>query len=180
MKKLLIAGSLMLFMTPAFAQKYFTRTGNISFFSHTPMEDIQAVNNEVSSALDVSNGELRFIVPVNSFKFKNALMQEHFNENYMESTKFPKAEFKGIASNVTAGQVLKGGTINTTVAGKLTIHGVTKDVTIPGTITVKDGNAVLSAKFNVQTADYSIKVPSEKVAKTIEVTVSSILVPLKK
>lgn len=180
MKKILIAASLILSVNAVSAQKYFTRTGNISFFSHTPMEDIKAVNNEVSSVLDATTGEVRFIVPINSFKFQNALMQEHFNENYMESTKFPKAEFKGTVSNISAAQLSKNGTYNTTVTGKLTMHGVTKEVSVPSTIIVKDGSVTANTKFTVQTADYSIKVPTEKVAKSIEITVSSILAPAKK
>jgi len=180
MKRIFLVTALILSITPAFAQKFFTRTGNVSFFSHTPMEDIKAVNNEVASVYDAATGEIRFIVPVNSFKFKSALMQEHFNENYIESSKFPKAEFKGTVANITAAQISKNGSYNSIVTGKLTIHGVTKDVNIPCILTVKDGSVTAATKLTVQTADYAIKVPSEKVAKAIEITVSSILAPTKK
>ncbi len=114
------------------------------------MEDIKAVNNEVNSLIDAATGEVHFIVLINSFKFENALMQEHFNENYMESTKFPKAEFKGTAANINAAQLTTAGTYNTTVTGKLTIHGVTHDVSMPGTITVKDGAATAVTKFTIK------------------------------
>jgi polyisoprenoid-binding protein YceI len=116
-----------------------------------------------------------FQVPVKSFKFEKQLMQEHFNESYMESDKFPKAEFKG---KMNATDLSKDGTYKTVVNGKLTIHGVTKDVQIPGTIIVKGAELTLNAKFNVATADYNIQIPSVakgKIANQIEVTINSVL-----
>jgi len=179
MKKLIIATMVMCGLTMnAYAQKYMTRTGKVTFFSSTPVENIEAFNNDVSSVVDGGSGEVLFIVPIKSFKFEKALMQEHFNENYMESDKYPKAEFKGKILNMSDVNFRKDGTYNVKVAGRLTIHGVTKNVTIPGTVTVKGGSVTTNSKFRVKTADYGIKIPamvSNKIAEQIEVTVNSIL-----
>lgn len=160
----------------AFAQKYMTRSGRITFFSQTPIENIEAFNNEVGAVLSLPSGDVVFQVPIKSFKFENQLMQDHFNESYMESDKFPKAEFKG---KVAAGTVSdKPGIYKTTVTGKLTIHGVTQDVAVPGTVTVSATEAVVLTQFKVATADYKIQIPAVakgKVAKEIEITVNTTL-----
>ncbi len=160
----------------AFSQRYMTRTGRVTFFSSTPMENIEAVNNEAACALDAKTGDVVFQVPIKSFKFEKALMQEHFNENYMESDKFPKAEFKGKIANVSGVNFSRDGQYPVNVVGKMTMHGVTRDVSVPATITVKAKEAVGTAKFRVRTADYGIKVPavvSGKIASEIEVNVNS-------
>lgn len=178
MKKSIIFIALLMMGNMAFAQKYMTRTGKVSFFSSTSVENIEAFNNEAAAVLDSKTGDVAFQVPIKSFKFEKALMQEHFNENYMESDKYPKADFKGKINDISKVNFEKDGTYNVTSTGKMTIHGVTKDVTIPGTITVKGSEATMNSKFKVKTADYGIKVPSmvvTKVAKEIEVTVNSIL-----
>jgi len=148
--------------TSLFAQTYMTRTGKISFnatAAHSP-EKIEAINNEVANIVDGKTGNIVFQVPVKSFKFERELMQEHFNENYMESDKYPKAEFKGAISNLSAVTFTKDGTYNVSVAGKLTMHGVTNEVNVPGTITVKGNKITLKAKFATKLADYKIAVPS--------------------
>jgi polyisoprenoid-binding protein YceI len=178
MKQVIFALALVSLTSSAFAQKYMTRTGKISFFSSTSVENIEAVNNEVASIVDGSTGDLVYQVPVKSFKFPNALMQDHFNENYMESDKYPKSEFKGKISNLSEVNFTKDGSYKVSVAGKHTMHGVTKDVTIPGTITVKGKQITTAAKFMVKLADYEIKIPSvaaSKIAKEIEITVNTIL-----
>lgn len=160
------------------AQKLMTRTGKVSFFSSTPVENIEAFNNDVSGILNTQNGELVFVVPIKSFKFEKQLMQEHFNESYMESDKYPKSEFKGKIATISDIGFSKEGSYPAEATGKLTIHGVTKDVTIPGTVTVKNGKTILASKFQIKTADYNIQIPSlaaGKIAKEIEVTVNSIL-----
>ncbi len=161
---------------PSFAQTFMTRTGRVSFFSATPVENIQAVNNEASAVLDAKTGALQFIVPVKSFKMEKALMQEHFNENYMESDKFPKAEFKGRITNMSVVNMAKDGDYKVQVAGKMTIHGVTRDIFTPGTVTVKAGMPAANGSFNVKCADYGIKIPSvvsSKIAEDIQVTVAA-------
>jgi polyisoprenoid-binding protein YceI len=177
MKKMMIAAILVCCSTHLFAQKFMTRTGKASFFSATPLENIEAFNNEVAGVMDSKTGEVVFQVPIKSFKFEKALMQEHFNENYMESNKYPKAEYKG-KTDVSGVNFSKDGTYNVKTAGKLTIHGVTKDVSLPGTVVVKGNTATINSKFIVKPADYNISIPKlmeNKIARQIEVTVSSIL-----
>ena len=178
MKKYSLIFAALLLATNAFSERYMTRTGKVTFFSSTPLENIEAVNNETACALDSKSGDVAFQVPVKSFKFEKALMQEHFNENYMESDKYPKADFKGKVTNLSAVDFGKDGQYNVTASGKLTMHGVTRDVSAPGTITVKGGSITASSKFKVRTSDYGIKIPgvvAGKIAQEIEVTVSSIM-----
>lgn len=178
MKKMMIAAALLLMAGGAQAQKFMTRTGKVTFFSTTPIENIEAVNNEAGVVVNGANGEVAFQVPIKSFRFEKQLMEEHFNENYMESTKYPKAEFKGRLSNPSSVAWSKDGTYNVTAVGKLTIHGVTRDVSSPGTITIKGGQATINSKFDVKPADYNIKVSgpaASKIAQSIQVTVNSLL-----
>lgn len=179
MKKILLTITcLALSASGIYAQKYMTRTGKISF-NATAMnspEKIEAVNNEVANILDTKTGDMVFQVPVKSFKFERALMQEHFNENYMESDKFPKSDFKGKITNLSGVNFGKEGSYNATVAGKLTIHGVTNDVSVPGKVTVKGTAVSLSAKFPVKLADYKIAVPgvvADKVGKEAMISLES-------
>ncbi len=183
MKKYMLSAALLLAIAPAFAQKYMTRTARISFFSQTPVENIQAINNEASCVLDAQNGALELVVPINSFKFEKALMQEHFNENYMESSKYPKADFKGRITNIATVNMGKDGVYKVQAAGSLTMHGVMRDVNAPGTVTVKGGVATAEAVFGVRCADYNIKVPSvvaAKIAEEIRVTVTAPLAEVKR
>ena len=183
MKKIFVlcmAASLSFFQ--ADAQKYLTRSGKITFFSKAPVENIEAANNEVSSILDTQKGELVFAALIKSFKFKKALMEEHFNENYMESNTFPKANFKGTITNLSKVNFTKDGSYPVMVKGDLTIHGVTKDVEVPGTITVSQGKINAASKFQVKVKDYNIKIPStviNNIAETIEITVDCKYEPYK-
>jgi polyisoprenoid-binding protein YceI len=183
MKKIKLLGIVLIILTShnSFAQKYLCKDGNISFFSETPVENIEAKSNECSSALDSKTGELVFVVPITSFKFEKSLMQEHFNENYMESEKYPKAFFKGKIADPSVIDYKKDGTYAVSAQGKLTIHNVTRDVNIPGTVTIKNGKAVVDSKFKVRCADYKIKIPKVvmvKIAEEIEVTLSNTLNPI--
>ena len=156
--------------------KYLTKAGYISFFSASIMEDIEARNAKVAAVVDLSNGQMAFSVPVREFQFKRTLMQEHFNENYMESDKFPKATFTGQVTN--AAQVLKQlptATQNVEVEGQMTLHGVTHKVAISGTLQLRDGQLVIFAYFNIAPADYAIDIPllvREHIAKSVSVRVS--------
>jgi hypothetical protein len=158
------------------AQKYIAKNGHIWFFSHTPMEDIEGHNHQVASILNTSTGEVVFSMLVKGFEFKKALMQEHFNENYMESDKIPKAGFKGKITNISAITFNKDGSYEAIVSGDLTIHGVTKPVSTKGTIEVKDGKITAKAKFIVSPKDYDIKIPSvveKNIAHEIEINVDT-------
>jgi YceI-like domain len=169
-----------LFLT-ANAQKYMTKNGFIGFFGHTPMEDIKADNNQVAGILDISTGDLVFQVLVKSFHFDRALMEEHFNENYMESDKIPKSIFKGKITNLSSVDVKKNGTYEVTVEGDLTIHDVTNKISVKGTIEVVSGGINANSKFTIVPEDYKINIPGlvrEKIAKNLEVTVSLQYTPL--
>lgn len=158
----------------ASAQRYICKDGHIWFFSHTPVEDIEAHNNNVVSILNVSTGDLAIELLVKSFEFKKALMQEHFNEEYMESDKFPKASFKGKITDINQVTFKKDGTYSVNVNGELTMHGVTKTVTAPGTLEIKDGSVNGKSTFIVSPKDYNIEIPSiveKNIAREIEVHV---------
>ena len=164
------------------AQKLITRSGKITFFSKAPVENIEAANNEVSSILDTQKGEFVFVALIKSFKFKKALMEEHFNENYMESNTFPKANFKGTITNLNKVNFTKDGSYPVVVKGDLTIHGVAKTVEVPGTLTVSQGKLSASSKFQVKVKDYNIKIPStviNNIAETLDITVDCKYEPFK-
>ncbi len=160
---------------PSIAQnKYFTKTGHIDFFSHTAVEDIKAVNDQVTSFLDIATGELVFSVLSRSFQFPKPLMQEHFNENYMESEKFPKSSFIGKIVDLKTVDFTKEGKYPVKVTGKLTIHGVTRDIEANGEMLVGKDKVDASSVFNVKPEDYEIKIPSvvkANFAESMKVTV---------
>lgn len=176
MKKILLCLSLMLASAAAFAQQFITRSARVSFFSETPFENIEAINNEAAAVLDAGTGALQLIVPIKSFKFEKALMQEHFNENYLESDQYPKAEFKGRIQNMGSVNLHKDGRYPVVAVGKLTIHGVTRDVKTPGIVIVKGGLPNAESTFVVRCADYNVKIPSvvsQKIAEEIKVSISA-------
>lgn len=158
---LILICTLFLFSSRLMAQnKYITRTGTISFFSSTAAENIDANNSEVFSLVDFAKGEVAFQVLITGFKFKKALMEEHFNENYMESTKYPKASFQGTINDLNKISFKTNGPFNVNVTGNLTMHGVTNKVTIPASISIVGGKLNATSKFDVYLADYKIRVPS--------------------
>jgi polyisoprenoid-binding protein YceI len=171
----LIAAFGILFAFTGQAQKYMTKTGFIRFFSETPIETIQADNKQVNAAFDTQTGDLVFKVLMKSFMFEKALMQEHFNENYVESDKFPNATFQGKVANLSAVDFSKTGTYDVNIEGDLTIHGVTRKISEKGTFEVKGGDKIHGkSKFMVKPADYDIKIPGavvKNIAESIEVTV---------
>ena len=141
-----------------YSQKQITKNGTIQIFSETPLFTIDGVNKKVASILDTDNGEIVASTLVRSFKFEEALVEEHFNENYIESHKYPKAVFKGKIVNYKKADFAKDGNFNETIKGKLTIHGQTKDITEKVNITIKNGNIAATAEFNVSLKEYEIKV----------------------
>jgi hypothetical protein len=157
-----------------FAQKYYTKTGRISFYSSAPMENIEAINKSTVVLLNAATGEVQFAVLMKGFEFKKALMQEHFNQDYVHSNKYPKSEFKGSISNNASINYSADGSYPASVSGSLTIHGVTKQIEASGTILVKDGKPSLKSVFNVLLADYGISIPKlyrDNISKTIKITV---------
>lgn len=156
------------------AQKYLTRTGHIWFYSHTPVEDIEAHNHQSMSVLNLENGEIAFQVLMKSFQFEKALMQEHFNEKYVDSDRYPKATFQGKIEDFESLDLTADGEYEVTVTGDLTIHGITQSVTTKGTLKVSGGDIGAISTFVVKPADYHISIPSivrDKIAEEIEVTV---------
>lgn len=151
-------------------EKYITKQGYISFFSHSPVEDIKADNNQVLSIIDTSNGQIAVSLLIQSFIFEKSLMQEHFNENYMESHKYPKAVFKGKIQDL-GDLTADNKTVN--IIGELTIRGITKPIETTAEIKKLDNNIVLNGDFLVEVKDYNIKIPSivaNNIAKTIKVS----------
>ena len=159
----------------SYAQLYFTKNGRISFFSKTSLENISADNNQVISVLNAESGSVQFSLLNNAFYFPKAKMQEDFNENYMESEKYPKSTFKGTITDTGTVNFFVDGNYKMQVKGELTIHGVTKTIATPGTLIIKNGNISATASFKVLLTDYKIKVPTivtDKIAKEIEISVS--------
>jgi hypothetical protein len=169
---------LALFATFQFAQaqKLITKSAHIWFYSKTPLEEIEAHNRQAVSTLDASTGEINFVLLIKSFEFKRQLMQEHFNENYMESDKYPKSSFKGKITNLDKIDFKKDGTYQAEVSGDLTVHNVTKPLTAKGTLEVKGGSVTINAKFPTTAHNFDIAIPSvveDKIAKEITVTVEA-------
>jgi hypothetical protein len=174
MKHLLILVAAISLTATCLAQKiYSTKTGKISFFSSTPLEDIEAKNSEVESKLSPPTGQVIFTLLMKGFQFENELMEEHFNENYVESTKYPKADFKGFITNIKDINFSKDGTYPANVKGMLTLHGVTKEQTSNGTITVSGTKVTAKSKFNITLKDYNIggSLIGKKIASQVAVTV---------
>ena len=154
------------------AQKYGVEKGVITFFSDATLEDIEADNKKVVSLFNSATGDIAFSVPIKEFQFEKSLMQEHFNEKYLESDKFPKASFQGKISGFDG----KGsGEQQVTASGKLTIHGCTQEVVIPGTIQVMGTKLVMQAKFTVKLEAYKVAIPQlmwQNIAEEVEVTIN--------
>ncbi len=174
MKKTLILLFLFTMTAGVNAQKFITKNGHIGFYSHTPLEDIIADNNQVASILDISNKQIVFQALMKSFIFKKALMQEHFNENYVESEKYPKATFEGTVVSPDGLDLSKDGEYKVMVEGKLTLHGVTKQVKEPGMIKVNGNVITADSEFTLIPGDFDIEIPGvvrDKIAKEITVKV---------
>lgn len=165
-KGLLFAGAFTLVHLSVNAQSYVSKNVRIALFSSTPVEDIRAVSEQCTAVIVKETKELAFQVPIKSFEFDKKLMQEHFNENYMESDKFPVAKFKGTLDQDI--DLTKDGVYDVTVTGTLNVHGVDKKRTIPGKITVNNGQLQISTAFKVACVDHGIKVPRLVFAKIAE------------
>jgi polyisoprenoid-binding protein YceI len=180
MKKLLILIAVFLTYSTAFSQKYFTRSANINFRSVMPLEDINATSNQATAVFDSETGEMAWAVLAKSFQFKKALMQEHFNENYVESDKYPKATFKGKIVDYTPAKIKNNQEVE--VEGEMSLHGVTKPFKSKGTIKVVGGDLVFSSAFIMKPEDYNITIPQlvrDKIAKVMDVKVEAKCSPKK-
>lgn len=157
------------------AQKFRIDSGTVGFFSAAAVEDIDATNENISGLFDSATGEIAFLVPIKDFVFRKSLMQEHFNEKYMESDKFPKASFQGMVTgynfNLQGEQPVKA-------SGKLTIHGVTNSINTEGMMEIVDNGIKLNSIFKVRLEDHKIKIPKllwQNIAEEVEVKLNVIL-----
>src|SRR6476620_6759174 len=144
---ILLTTILIVISSGSFGQVFYTKNGRISFFSKTPLENISADNNQVISVLNIETGLLEFSVLNNAFHFPKAKMQEDFNEDYIESNTYPKSTFKGTITDISNISSLKDGSYPVNVKGDLMIHGVSKNITAPGIITIKDGKISATSSF---------------------------------
>jgi len=176
MKKVILATALLASVNFVQAQLFMSKNTEVSFFSAAKLEDIEAKNKQVSAAINTVSNDVVVKITNTAFKFKSATMEEHFNENYMESPKYPVSDFKGKINEKVDWS--KTGTQEVTVTGKMTMHGVTKDVTLKVSLDIAPNQIKAKSKFKIKVAEYGIKVPSlyvEKIAEEVEVTVNSVL-----
>lgn len=162
----------------AVAQKQTSTKTHIKFFSTTPAENIEANNYASVGTIDTNSGDIVFSVPMQSFEFEKALMQEHFNsKKFLDTKTNPKAKLTGKIANLEKVNFKKDGSYNADIEGDLTINGVTNPIKVKATIIVKGGNIELKSKFNITLADYKVAFakgkPSTNIAKTVEVTVEA-------
>jgi hypothetical protein len=177
MKKIIFGCTFFIAASTVTAQNMqMTKTGKISFYSRSKVEKVEADNNEVSSILNTKTGDFVFAVLLKSFHFDRALMEEHFNENYVESDKFPKSTFKGKITNLSflAIDFTKDGNYPVTVEGDLILHGVTKKISSTGSISIKGGKVSAHSKFNIKLKDFNISIPAlvgDKISQEIDIAV---------
>lgn len=158
----------------ASGQVYMSRNGFIGFYSKTPLEDIKAENKQVYAVIDAVKKNIAFSLLVKGFEFPKKLMQDHFNENYIESDKFPKSNFVGSYTGDI--DLTKNGVYKVQAKGQLTLHGVTKSIKVPATIEVVNDKLLGRANFKINPSDFNIKIPSlvrEKIAEQIDVRISA-------
>jgi YceI-like domain len=163
------------------SQRYFTRDGKIVFKSDAPLEVIESTNKKAMFVWDTESGAIEMAALIKSFRFEKALMEEHFNENYMESEKYPKAKFKGRVTNMSSINLGENGNYVADIEGDLTMHNVTQSINLKSDIVVENGLVNSIATFEIAVADYDIKIPKivrEKIAKTVQITVDLDLKPL--
>lgn len=154
------------------------KEGSVSFYSEAPIENIDAISKNLNSFINLSGKSIAYIIPIRTFAFKRQLMQEHFNEKYMESDKYPNATFNGIINEDI--DLTKNGSYKVTASGKLNIHGVENPVTVPGTLIVKDGTIQITSEFMVAIKDYKIKIPVllfKNIAENILVKINALYTP---
>jgi hypothetical protein len=172
MKYIVIYACIFFNFTATLAQKYVKESGTISFFSAASLEDIKADNAKAVSLFNSTTGDIAYSVPIADFQFKKSLMQEHFNEKYLESDKYPKANFQG---KIVGFDLTEASIQNVTATGKLTIHGVTQDISVPGTFEVKNSKLLLQSKFKVKLEDYKVEIPKlmwQNIAEEVDVTIN--------
>lgn len=183
MKNIIFIFLALVITVPLGAQKQFTRSGNIKFSSDAPTEKIEASNSKATSVLDIESGAIEWAVLIKAFEFKKALMQEHFNENYMESSTYPKATFKGVINNIDDINFQLDGTYIAQIDGKITLHGVTKELSTSATFTIIGEQVSATSQFQVLVEDYNIKIPKlvkDNIAKEVSISIAANYQPLER
>jgi hypothetical protein len=174
MKKILLSLAVILGLyNTAFSQIYNCTNGNISFFQETPVENIDARSTRLLSILNTDNNMIAYKVNMTSFVFEKSLMQDHFNENYVESGKYPTAVFRGVINEKI--DWTKDGTYPITSTGDMTMHGVTKRITEKGTLVIKNGNININNFFTIKFTDYGVEIPNlliKQLSDIVEVTIN--------
>ncbi len=176
MKKILLASALALFTLAGIAQKRTTTSATVNFDATTPKDDLpKAVNNTVIASLDTKSGALAFEAQVKSFNFTNAMIQDHFNgSNWLNSDEYPTTSFRGQLTKMADIDLGRDGDYKCQVKGKLTLHGVSRDITTPAILTVKEGKIYATANFKISLADYKISNSAKgKVADQPKITVTA-------
>lgn len=184
MKNVIIAAFTLLIANAAIGQKYYTKSGQVNFDATSPSspEKIEGTNRSATCVVDIKSGNMQFAVLMKGFAFERALMEEHFNENYVESSKYPKAEFKGEIKEIGKVDFTKDGTYTVKVKGKLTMHGESNDVETEAKIVIQGGRIKTNADFSVKLADYKVSIPglvADKVSKVAKISVACSLELLK-
>lgn len=170
MKRIVLFSFMIFHSMQVHGQALPSESGYVRFFSSALIEDITAENVKASAIFNIETGEAVFLIPITGFKFRKSLMQEHFNENYLESDKYPEAFFRGKIVGYTPGNPRS----KAMAEGDMTIHGVTKRVKIPGTIIKQDGKFILESVFFVVLKEYKVEIPRlmfQNIAEEVEVTV---------
>lgn len=183
MRRILFILCLLFILAEGYSQVYFTRSGQIVFHSKTPLENIEASNEKGVSIIDFSSGNIEFSTLIKGFYFKNALMQTHFNENYMESDKFPKAVFKGASEDLKNIDLTQDGTYEIPVKGELQIRESAKEIATQVQLQVESGEVRAVTQLILQPSDFEISIPSivkDKIAKDIKVDVKADYKPYQK
>ncbi len=181
-QKFLLSALLFFSVFIGFAQPIYTvKNGLASFFSAAPLENIEAKNTSIKGILNTSTKEVHLIIPIRQYKFEKALMEEHFNENYLESEKFPNATYDGVINESI--DFTKDGVYEVTSTGKLNIHGVDQQRTEKGKLTIKGDEISLETEMKVKLADFKIEIPKlvfQNIAEVVDVKFSATLKPYKK
>ncbi len=180
--KLFFAALVALSFTSMFSQGIFTTSNaKVSFYSKTPIQDIDGTSNKVATVLNNTTKQVYFKIQNTTFQFREKLMQEHFNENYMESDKFPVSDFNGkILEDI---DFTKIGNHKVTIVGVLNIHGKKKEYKIAATLSSNENGLVLTSDFKIKLADHGVEIPTvvfTKIAEQLEIKITANYKPYKK
>lgn len=174
MKKFLLLFVLLLAYSVPAQDKMSTVNGIIFFEASVPLfEAVEAKNSKVASVLDPKKGGISYEIFIKDFNFERSLMQEHFNTNYLESKRYPKATFKGLIEKFDLKNI-KNFEEKYTIKGKITIHGKSKNISVLAFIKKTKNQIQINSKFSIDTDDFGIKIPTiirSKISKNVNINV---------